>query len=356
MIEMIDSLEINNFRCFRSLSISSLGRVNLIAGVNNAGKTALLEAIYLLASPNLPIWPPPLNFLRGLDKLPPNVDLRTRWGWLFRQRDVTQPISIRWRTNDEITDAQAAADWRSLDIRWQPIDDAVRFGESPENNQDGLVVLSSKPKGATSPDIVSVTRAGFTRPEREVASIPLGVISGAAERGFEEDARRFSEMYLLPGGSKPVMEALRVLEPRLVDLRVLNLGGISMLYGEIGIGRPVPLSQMGEGVGRILSMVLEITRAAGGIVLIDEVEHGLHHSAMERIWKVIDHAARQSNVQVFATTHSWECIQAAHMAFEQDPPYDLRLYRLERAGEDVKVISYDRETLGTSVDMDLEVR
>jgi hypothetical protein len=349
---MIDSLEITNFRCFPDLRISSLGRVNLIAGVNNVGKTALLEAVYLLAAPDLPIWPPPMNFLRGFDKLPTSVDLSTRWGWLFHERDVRQPVSIGWQAGN--------GNERSVRVRWLstgeietiPLGDAL---ETPsEKDGPDLVSLDFTEPGRTV-HCTRVFRNKLTRATGRVPSIPVGVISGAKERGLEEDARRLSEMYLT-GGVEHVIGALRVLEPRLSDLRVLNLGGISMLYGEIGIGRPVPLSQMGEGVGRILSLVLEITQAAGGIVLIDEVEHGLHHSVMGKIWRLIDEAAKRSDVQVFATTHSWECIQAAHMAFDQDPTYDLRLYRLERAGDDIKVIQYDRETLGTSVDMNLEVR
>jgi hypothetical protein len=348
---MIESLQIKNFRCFPELTVSSIGRVNLIAGVNNVGKTALLEAIYLLGSPNLPAWPPPLNFLRGFDKLPLTVDLKTRWGWLFHRRFLGEPVSLHWQ-------AQPDGD-RYLQIKWIATGEtSVQFGDegsiSSEENGAGLVVLdfTSTHRGEYT---MSVTSNGFTRPDSKIPSTPLGVVSGSREKSFEDDARRLSELYVT-GGSQQVLDALRVLEPRLSDLRVLYLAGVPMIYGEIGIGRPAPLSQMGEGISRILSLVLEIVRATGGIVLIDEVEHGLHHSVMSKIWKLIDHAAKQANVQVFATTHSWECIQAAHMAFDEDPTYDLRLYRLERTKDEIRIVQYDRETLGTSVDMNLEVR
>ena len=44
---MYKSFKIKNFRCFKELAITSFKRVNLIAGLNNVGKTALLEALFL---------------------------------------------------------------------------------------------------------------------------------------------------------------------------------------------------------------------------------------------------------------------------------------------------------------------
>jgi hypothetical protein len=124
---------------------------------------------------------------------------------------------------------------------------------------------------------LSVNSGGISDSGGAVTFLRVGLLSGSRERGVEEDATHFSELFVA-GASQEVVEALKVIEPRLIDLRLLYLSGVPMLYGEIGVGRPVPLSQMGEGVGRILSIVLEIARARGGIVLIDEIEHGLHHS------------------------------------------------------------------------------
>jgi AAA15 family ATPase/GTPase len=107
---------------------------------------------------------------------------------------------------------------------------------------------------------------------------------------------------------------------------------------------------------RILSIVLEIVRASHGVVLIDEIENGLHHSVMVNVWEAIAFAARQSNVQLFATTHSWELIQAAHQAFETSELYDFRLHRLDRINGEIRAVTFDQETLATAVEMNLEVR
>jgi AAA15 family ATPase/GTPase len=139
-------------------------------------------------------------------------------------------------------------------------------------------------------------------------------------------------------------------------LCIESLGGKEVIQGNIGLGHPVPMSFMGEGIRRVLSIVLAIGTSSGGNVLVDEVENGLHYSVLTRVWQAIGHAARQANVQVFATTHSYECIVAAHEAFTANGPYDLRLFRLDRIGEEIKVAAYDQDVLGYATEMNHEVR
>ena len=153
------------------------------------------------------------------------------------------------------------------------------------------------------------------------------------------------------------MPILQIVEPRLERLAVLVSQGTPSLHGDIGVGRLVPLSYMGEGLRRLLSFVLAIKDIPGGIVLIDEFENGLHYSVLNDVWKAIAEAARQADVQIFATTHSWECIYRAHQYFVESDTYDdFRLHRLDRIGDRTVVFTYDRETFEASVTMSLEVR
>ena len=83
---------------------------------------------------------------------------------------------------------------------------------------------------------------------------------------------------------------------------------------------------------------------------------GIHHSAMKSLWGVIAEASRTFDCQVFATTHSDECIRAAHDAFKEITPYDLKLYRLDRKNGSIHAIMYDEETLDAALSIPLEVR
>lgn len=45
---MLNAIHIQNFRLFKDFQLHDLARVNLVVGKNNAGKSSLLEALYLL--------------------------------------------------------------------------------------------------------------------------------------------------------------------------------------------------------------------------------------------------------------------------------------------------------------------
>ena len=92
------------------------------------------------------------------------------------------------------------------------------------------------------------------------------------------------------------MAPLRLLEPRLRRLAVLVTGDIPVIHGDIGIGRMMPISMMGEGTGRLLSILLAMANAPGGTVLIDEIENGLHHSVLAPVWHALAQAARHAKV------------------------------------------------------------
>jgi len=113
---------------------------------------------------------------------------------------------------------------------------------------------------------------------------------------------------------------------------------------------------MGGGMVRLTNLAVYIGNAPNGVVLVDEIENGLHYSVMFKIWKAIALAARESDAQVFATTHSWECIKAAHQAFTLDGKYDFRLHRLGRIDGKIGAVTYDQETLDAAIKAGLEVR
>jgi len=190
-----------------------------------------------------------------------------------------------------------------------------------------------------------------TKPIKSAESIFLSTSS----RSPREDAVNFSKLEMT-GRQQEIISTLALLEPRLSRLAVLVTGRDPVIHGDIGIGRLIPIPIMGEGMGRLLSIALAIANAEHGAVLIDEVENGLHYSVMSKVWEAIGLAARQADVQVFATTHSWECIRAAHEAFSASQQYDFRLHRLDRTGEDITAVTFDQEMLDTALQTGLEVR
>jgi AAA15 family ATPase/GTPase len=104
-----------------------------------------------------------------------------------------------------------------------------------------------------------------------------------------------------------------------------------------------------------MTIMLRIASNQHGILLIDEIENGLHYSTLTRVWRAIAQAARDFDVQIFATTHSWECILAAHQAFKGNDISDFRLHRLEKVKDEIKAITYDHNAIDTSIEMNWEM-
>ena len=149
---------------------------------------------------------------------------------------------------------------------------------------------------------------------------------------------------------------MRKIQPRLKNIRSIKPYGAALIYVDLGLKEKIPAIHFGEGFIRLLSIYSELIASGKKVLLIDEVENGLHHSVLTEIWRGLLHAAEQENVQVFATTHSYECIKAAHAAFAETMDYDFALHRLEEVKGEITVTTYDKETLETSLASNFEIR
>lgn len=358
---MLHSFHIKNYRGFKDFTIEPFERVNLITGSNNVGKTSLLEALYLNLAPGTAFylnldsnkeesstW---LNLFRGFKDVGFRLDNVSKWGWLFYGKDLSNNIELISKGEHggtQILKMQwlIEADGGGLPIpRDIPPDDLSIYLDTVLTNAEGKDFnwrVEKNGHRALPPRFILDTN-------------PLRLLLNASSRPPEEDTKWFSKLSDV-GRQDEIINTLKLIEPRLKNLAISTSDGPAMIYGDVGIGRRIPMSQMGEGIVRLLSLVLEITNASGGAVLIDEIESGLHHSVLTKVWQAIAESARRSDTQIFATTHSWECIQAAHEAFLKSMHYDLRLHRLDRSNGDIKAVTYDKKTLDTSVEMNLEVR
>ena len=354
---MYQSFTVKNFRCFRDLTIESFNRVNLIAGTNNVGKTALLEALFLHIGPNNPDMPRRITVLRGIERLDP----QEMWEWLFSGKEINQSIKLTSIDENQVH--------RSLEICLAEPDRAavvpVSNGDSTLPQTSESLTTANWPRELVLDYEDTTGQKGTTKlfigegeakiQQANLAPFPIGRFLSTRARFLKDDAESFSNLER-KGRQDEVLATLQLLEPRLRRLAVLITGGVPMINGDIGMGELVPVAFMGEGMGRLLSVLFAIANSSNGTVLIDEIENGLHQSIMTKVWQAIADAARRSNTQIFATTHSWECICAAHQAFEASETYDFRLHRLDRINDEIRAVKYDQEMLSTAIATGLEVR
>jgi predicted ATPase len=366
--------KIRNFRCFQELELDDLGLVNLIAGVNNAGKTALLEAIFLHGGAYNPGLTVRLNAFRGVE----TVDLTVgRWvehplSSFFNQFDVSKPIELVGK--DTVTGRRVLrlkAVGESLESTGVYQEGGVSVTDESDTgyirNESKGVLSSSEVAKVLELEYEQAAKQGTYRMiiDRKGAHVdpippapPFQTYFQSARQAmsFGEQARLYGNLEL-HDKQDPVLRILGIIEPRLKDIRSIAIAGGSMLHGRIdGIDHLIPLPIMGGGMIHLANLALHIGNAPNGVVLVDEVENGLHYSVMFKVWKAIALAARQSNTQIFATTHSWECIRAAHEAFASDEEYNFRLHRLGWLNGEIKRVTYDQGTLAASLKHELEVR
>lgn len=356
---MFTKFTAENFRGFRHTTVEPLERVNLIAGVNGAGKTAMLEALFLHVGPGNPELAIRVNSFRGIEPFTP--DASQMWPILFHGMKI-RPIKLS-SVDDQgvertLTIRMAESSMIGLDVRGKGMEEAIGPGPAGSlTTAAGPGALALDYRDSLDQRAVSgvFASAEGLRVERADLRLPTGVFLSSHRRLGTADVERYSDLER-KGRQREVLAVLRVLEPRLKRLAVVATGGISMIYGDAGIGELVPLPLLGEGLGRVLGLLLAIGSARDGWVFVDEIENGVHHSAMPDVWKAVETAARRSNTQVFATTHSRECILAAHRTFMKTRRYGFRLHRLELVKGSIRATTYDEEALDGAIESGFEMR
>ncbi len=359
---MYKSFDIKNFKCFEHLKIDNLARVNLIAGKNNVGKTALLEALYIHTGAYNPGLAIVLKSFRGHEHIKPEsiLEARSFWGLLFTGFDTTkeielvagevsrEPRSLHLRLVRQPDDVSAMPseeritidDYSNVYVRGRPMVLELEYNQAGNHGKHWLVPRDGHPEVQPPPPLP---------PFRATFLLARKGADHAKHAGMFGKLRRKS-------GHPPLVQALKILEPRLADLTVIPGDAGDMIHGDIGLRETMALADMGGGMVRLASLLLAIADVSEGAVFIDEIENGLHYSVLEDVWRAIGEAARQFNVQVFATTHSRECVGAATEAFKESKSNELAFYRLVWVDGKIDATRYDSESLSDAIETGWEVR
>lgn len=368
---MYSSLSIAGFRCFAKLEVSGLRRINLLTGHNNVGKTSVLEALFLLAGGFNASLPLRVNALRGMEMAAPSA--AEQFGWLFHGQHTGIPIEIS--ANRTGTGGDRLRISLTSSGEYELLRAGQNYAAGVGSADAGQVVVSisqSQPltAGPDRRDLVLeyqpegqpvVVHHASWRPDgirvdnpQQMSFRPAVFLSTRA-RPAAEDAQRLSVLQRERTTEK-VVRALKPVEPELTGLSILVVGGQPIIHADLQRAGLVPVPMLGEGMGRLLSLVLAVLTTPNGLVLIDEIDNGLHHSVVESVWKVVGAAAREANSQVFATTHSRECYEAAYRALADDPEQGLNLVQLFRLPAGVVARSLAPEQAAAAVENGIDLR
>ena len=339
-----------HYRGIDGLSLPRLSPANLITGVNGVGKTALMEAIWLFMgrySPML-LWDANVHrsnhsVLDPVGRLSAGVlDLHgVENGSTHRLRSTFEHVSLMARP-------------------------AIVGGATGERMTQRPVVgrIDTELDGKTAKGSIGgwqPTHGGMVMHENPAAPTarPNCVIEGTKFQleTCDEYLQRYSDM-VRENRKQELTSAINLILPKVHGVEILtDKTGESYLSGLTTDGKQLPLHDFGGGVVRLYRLLLSFFAARDGILLEDEIENGIHHSTLPEVWNRARRWMREWRVQLVATTHSAECIEAAMAAFA-DAPDELSIHKLFTNGEtgSVEAATFTGETLEGARDLSLEIR
>lgn len=361
---MIDKITIKNFRCYGNTTIQGFKKINLIGGLNNSGKTVLLEAILLNSSPttqNVAM----LKQLRG-EEMDTKELPEYAWDNFFMNQDKSENICI----SASHTDGKGVI--MIIDCN-EEIDDFKQLGS--EDNDNFQVVLSDfinndkivksvlhfkyKIDGKDVPVLAAMAhKKGYNFKELNVPPYKAANYIPASSRRKPSMLARDYGIAEKRGKEDAILDALKIIDKNIEAIKVSVVGGAHLEIKRKG-GSFMPISLFGDAINKILTIVLTIINNNGSTILIDEIENGIHHSVQKDFWKFLFKLATNEvfDAQIFSTTHSLEMMQAFVDVSEdfKDASAYFELYRRKMTGE-IDYNLHDYETLFFELSNKIAVR
>ncbi|HUG68627.1 MAG TPA: AAA family ATPase [Pirellulaceae bacterium] len=361
---LIRDLTIENYRSFEKYKLDGLARVNLLVGDNNCGKTSVLEAAYLLETNGADdsIW-----------KL---LQSRGEIGFVYEGVTQTDPVfvvpvselfrgfTIAGKRIPRLTIksdgyGEVRLTLGSKDEVIQEIDrDRADFGSlfdqiagntgTLRTSESGVLYTRFMGTDGCCMRIQHVTTNGGLRRQTSGESVGSSIsTSHCVEKPIAEylpiahanaETLKADWVRVLQNQRDAnVIDALRIVQPEVNEVLVLPTP-MSPPQARSHVlvranGSNYPLSRLGEGANRLLMLGMLLANAAGGFLLVDEIDTGLHYSKLSDMWRMVINAATRLNVQVFATSHSLDCLNSLSDCLQRDPSLAeyVAVHRIERA-------------------------
>lgn len=313
---MVNAIHFANYRNFADFHMDGLQRVNLIVGNSNVGKTGLLEGLVILWGTDEQYQALPTTFRMshgGSDSYKENY-----WNWLFPEKSSKMTIEVA--SKSDATSLRRSINGSLLRKKSTRLSNGLSISELPDENI--------------------------------LAILPVGM------GDYQHQVNQFNELAQKNKGKEQLIEALQIIEPRLQGLEYLKLptSDQAMIYADIGLEYKIPTTQFGHGFTRAMEMLSHLILSNAEVLIADEIENGIHYSALEPVWTAIINYAVKNNTQVFATTHSRECIAAAHQAMLKQATYELNVIRLQNEDGQVVAINHNQDDIETALDLGLGLR
>lgn len=374
---MFTTASMSGFRCFEELSVTDLGRVNLVVGENGAGKTSFLEGMRLLRAGGNPMTLLASALARGEYDSEENEDgSHERVAVLhfaFHGREVREGNRFQIKGGGA-SEADRIISGEIVDVAGHDPEAAMMgssSGESGETEWRSMfpewAVRLRLDEGSASIEVPLHWSRGNAHRLRLM--VPRWDARARAEipvflRANDVDDTVLGQLWdrvVATPAKEGVIEALQRLEPHIrdIDLRAeprLPFRSRVAVRIENGASSSAPIGSFGEGVAWLFALALGAAATPNKLLLVDDIDAGLHHRVMAHMWAMVIDTARRRGLQVFATTHSIDCITALRRACIDAPERasEIRVVRLVRGGR--SGITFTADELDTAIEGEVEVR
>jgi len=354
----MESILISNYKSLEKLEISQLKRVNLFTGKNNTGKSTVLEALSLLISKGNPSWIYHLLDTRGEINNSHNSNISAEanlqaLSTLFSHRNIgfenSNSIKVTSESNalslrfvkfieEDVVEKDTEGNRTTLGQKKLIVNDAIN-----ENYQLGLEIKSNH-----NTNIFRLERIFRILHRRNYHQIIKNknffLINSMGDNLLNSSA--LWDKITLSEKEDLVIDALKIIEPSITRLSFIGEGNDRYPIVKLKTSdKPHPLKAMGDGINRILNLILALVNSDGGYLMIDEFENGLHYSVQEKLWEVIFEISNKSNTQLFVTTHSNDSIHSFAKVLAKSEKYEGTLYRLTRSNNQVKANIFSEDEI-----------
>jgi len=375
---LIRDLTIKGYRCFEDFSMDGLTRVNLLVGNNNSGKTSFLEAVYLLVNQpsfirkNLgkvikEIFENRNEFSQHIESYEgdsnPYVQKKYFIDRLFYGygRNNVDESSIFSHHDCDISTKINKYDFDEDNIELWYSNNQSMFKMNKEENRVVETFLEFNYQGLINESVrrldESLSEDYIKQKTVFYGKIESSLFLSNYQINLEKISSIWDEIELTPK-EDIVIEALRIILPSVDRIGFSVSEGFNNIRLKVkDHEKPIPLSSMGYGMNRILNLAIALVSTEKGVLLIDEIETGLHYEAQLDMWRLVLKTAQDLDVQVFATTHSWDCIAAFKEALQELEDQSVaKLFRLDSKYGKLRAVEYDAEEIRIAVNQGIEVR
>ena len=278
----IKNIEIKNFKCFENFKAEGFGRVNLIGGKNNVGKTAFMEAIYLIN---------------------PKKDLN----FLIRMRYISDILLDLW---DEI-------------------------GKKFINN-----FIKAKVEAYQNYEI-----------KTNLVKLEKNIIFKSSNKSTKTNYDTYYGKIIENALEDKVDDYIKEFDNSIDKFRIIKSQPHCQKNGNF-----YNINEFGEGLGKFISLILLVLSSKDTILLIDEIDNGIHYSNLDKLWEIILKISIEQKVQVFATTHSKECIESYARVAKKLEDEEISFIELCKREDEIKAFVYPYDWFIDEIEQEHEVR